>query len=162
MLRSQQQQGSECSQHSFPFKKADRFRSASLCRGWDRELLSWIARLNAHKPNRSKAPTAVSTPSRSKKRTGLGPHSLPGLGQETSVLDCAAECAEANSSKVPTAVSASSYSKKRTGFGPHLCPQIRGISQGYWGYVRSSELGLQPSGWVDFRHSAQNILASRV
>ena len=46
-----------------------------------------------------------------KKRTGLGPHFLPGLGAESSVLDSAAECIEANSSKVPTAVSTSSRSK---------------------------------------------------
>ena len=30
--------------------------------------------------------------------------------------------------------------KKRTGLGPHLGPQIRGVSQGSWGYVRSSEI----------------------
>src|SRR5206468_2078499 len=30
--------------------------------------------------------------------------------------------------------------KKRTGFGPHPCPQISGFSQGFRGYVRSSEL----------------------
>jgi hypothetical protein len=39
------------------------------------------------------------------KRTGFGPHFLPGLGPESSVLEAAAECMEANSSKVPTAVS---------------------------------------------------------
>ena len=40
-----------------------------------------------------------------KKRTGLGPHSLQRLGPETSLLDSAAECVEANSSKAHTAVS---------------------------------------------------------
>ena len=91
--------------------------------------------------NSSKAPTAVSTFFRPKKRTGLGPHFLPGLGPETSALDSAIECVEANSSKAPAAVRTFFRPKKRTGFGPHLCPQIRGVSQGSWGYVRSSELG---------------------
>jgi hypothetical protein len=36
---------------------------------------------------------------RLKKRTGLGPHFLPGLGPESSTFDSAAECVEINSSK---------------------------------------------------------------
>src|ERR1017187_3266644 len=41
---------------------------------------------------------------RPKKRTGFGPHLLPGLRPECSVLDSLAECVEANASTVPTAV----------------------------------------------------------
>src|ERR1017187_3870170 len=64
-------------------------------------------------------------PVATKKRTGFGPYSLPGLGPETAVLDSTADCVEANSSTVPPAVSTSSGSKKRTGFGPHLLPGLR-------------------------------------
>src|ERR1039457_3426573 len=41
---------------------------------------------------------------RPKKRTGFGPHLLPGLRPECSVLDSLVECVEANASTVPTAV----------------------------------------------------------
>src|SRR6266851_5515128 len=124
-------------------EKADRFRSAPSARtGTGTSVLDSAAECSEAQQQQGFRPHQYF--SRSKKRTGLGPQSLPGLGPGTSVLDCAAECSEANSSKVPSAVSASSHSKKRTGFGPHLCPQIRGISQGYWGYVRSSELTNYP------------------
>jgi hypothetical protein len=73
----------------------------------------------------AEAPLAIMPdPVATKKRTGFGPYSLPGLGPETAVLDSAADCVEANSSTVPTAVSTSSGSKKRTGFGPHSQPGL--------------------------------------
>jgi len=59
---------------------------------------------------------------RLKKRTGFGPHFLPGWGPESSVLDSAAECVEANSSKGSDRSQHSSRPKKRTGFGPHFLP----------------------------------------
>ena len=49
----------------------------SLRQGWDRNLLSLIPPLNAIEANSSNGPAAVSTSSRSKKRTGFGPHLCP-------------------------------------------------------------------------------------
>src|ERR1035441_2361987 len=77
---------------------------------------------------------------RPKKRTGFGPHLLPGLRPKPCAFDSAAECVEANASKGSDRSQHFFRPKKRTGFGPHLCPQIRGVPKDFGGYVRSSEL----------------------
>src|SRR5450759_3331830 len=77
---------------------------------------------------------------RSKKRTGLGPHPLPGLGSETAVLDALTECVKANASQGSERSQHLFRPKKRTGLGPHPCPQIRGVSKDFGGYVRSSDV----------------------
>jgi hypothetical protein len=61
---------------------------------------------------------------RLKKRTGLGPHFLPGLGPESSAFDSATECVETNSSKGSDRSQHSPRPKKRTGFGPHFLPGL--------------------------------------
>ena len=61
---------------------------------------------------------------RLKKRTGLCPHFLPGLGPESSAFDSATECVETNSSKGSDRSQHSSRPKKRTGLGPHFPPGL--------------------------------------
>src|ERR1035441_3170496 len=60
--------------------------------------------------------------SRPKKRTGFGPHLLPGLRPKPCAFDSAAECVEANASKGSDRSQHSFRPKKRTGFGPHPLP----------------------------------------
>src|ERR1017187_4765476 len=76
---------------------------------------------------------------RPKKRTGFGPHLLPGLARKPCAFDSAAECVEANASKGSDRSQHFFRPKKRTGLGPHLCPQIRGVPKDFGGYVRSSD-----------------------
>jgi hypothetical protein len=64
--------------------------------------------------------TIMPDPVVTKKRTGFGPHLLPGLGLEPAVFDSATECVEANSSKGSDRSRHSPRLKKRTGLGPHL------------------------------------------
>src|ERR1019366_7103260 len=60
--------------------------------------------------------------SRPEKRTGFGPHLLPGLRPKPCAFDSAAECVEANASKGSDRSQHSFRPKKRTGFGPHPLP----------------------------------------
>src|ERR1039458_416615 len=83
---------------------------------------------------------------RPKKRTGFGPHLLPGLRPKPCAFDSAAECVEANASKGSDRSQHSFRPKKRTGFGPHLCPQIRGVPKDFGGYVRSSDMYIYGGG----------------
>ena len=48
--------------------------------------------------------------------------------------------------------------KKRTGLGPHPCPQIRGVSKDFWGYVRSSEVRVCEVGIEKLRNRVLHIV----
>jgi hypothetical protein len=139
MLGSQQQHGSDRSQHFFRSKKRTGLGPHPLP-GLGSETAVLDSFAECLEANSSRVPTVVSTSSGPKKRTGFGPHPLPGLGSETAVLDSLAECVKANASQGSERSQHLLRPKKRTGLGPHPCPQIRGVSKDFRGYVRSSEV----------------------
>jgi hypothetical protein len=131
--------GSDRSQHSSRPKKRTGFGPHFLP-GLGSESSASNSAPECAAANDSKGSDRSQHSSRPKKRTGFGPHFLPGLGPEPPAFDSAPECAAANDSKGSDRSQHSPRPKKRTGFGPHLCPQIREVSKGFGGYVRSSDI----------------------